>query len=141
MKKTYILLLILLSFGSHAQTYGELVTIKCDTTAYKIDLKTYMDSYLDKGYSSLEKEMTKAFDPIFFGDKSKRINKIILSIFCSTRGELISGRFRNEQIQPKDNEIIFLFEIENDRNDISTPARARIPSRSCIIFSKLINTK
>ena len=33
MKKTYILLLTLLSFGLHAQTYGELVTIKCDTTA------------------------------------------------------------------------------------------------------------
>ncbi len=48
------------------------------------------------------------------------MNKIILNIFCSTRGELISGRFRNEQIQPKDNEFIFLFEIENDRNDIST---------------------
>lgn len=120
MKKIYTLLLLIVSLSLNAQSYGELVTIKCDTTAYKIDLKTYMDSYLDKGYSSLEKEMTKAFDPIFFGDKSKRMNKIVLSIFCTTRGELISDRYKDEQIRPKDNEIIFLFEIENDRNDIST---------------------
>ena len=120
MKKYYILLLTLVSFGIHAQTYGELVTIKCDSTASRIDLKTYMDNYIDKGYSSLEKEMNKSFDPVFFGDKSKRMNKIMLSVFSTTRGELISGRFRDEQLQPKDNEIIFLFEIENNGNDIST---------------------
>lgn len=120
MKKYYILLLTLVSFGIHAQTYGELVTIKCDTTAAKIDLKTYMDTYFEEEYVNPDREMTKAFDPVFFGDKSKRMHTIVLNIFCSTRGELISGRFRNEQIQPKDNEIIFLFEIENDRNDIST---------------------
>jgi hypothetical protein len=120
MKIIYTLLLLIVSLGLNAQTYGEPVTIKCDSTASKIDLKTYMDNYVDKGYSSLEKEMNKSFDPIFFGDKSKRMNKIVLSVFCTTRGELISDRFRDEQIQPKDNEIIFLFEIENDGNDIST---------------------
>ena len=121
MKIIYTLLLLIVSLGLNAQTYGEPVTIKCDSTTSKIDLKTYMDTYFEEKYAANpDKEMTKTFDPIFFGDKSKRMNKIVLNIFCSTRGELISGRFRNEQIQPKDNEIIFLFEIENNGNDIST---------------------
>ena len=34
-----------------------------------------------------------------------------------------------------------LRQCDNKGTPGNTPARARIPSRSCIIFSKLINTK
>ncbi|UGS19918.1 hypothetical protein [Flavobacterium cyclinae] len=119
MKKVYLFLFLIITLGLNAQSV-EMLTIKCYTTATKIDLSTYMDTYYEENYVNPDKEMTKAFDPVFFGDTSNRMSAIVLTIFCSTRGELITGRFRNEQIQPKDNEIIFLFEIENTGNDIST---------------------
>ena len=63
------------------------------------------------------------------------MSAIVLTIFCSTRGELITGRFRDEQIQPKDNEIIFLFEIENTGNDISTQKYTLKLGEKCRIHS------
>ncbi|WP_396162079.1 hypothetical protein [Flavobacterium sp.] len=86
MKKTYILLLTLLSFGLHAQTYGELVTVKCDTTASKIDLKTYMDTYFEEDYVNPDREMTKAFDPVFLEIKAKGCIQLYLIFFVVREG-------------------------------------------------------
>ncbi len=117
MKYYYFLFLFLIISSTNAQIKGELVTVPC-TAKNDIDLKTYMDSYRAEADYTLEKEMSKAFNPTFFGDKSKKLDTIVLSIFCSTRGELILNEKRD--YQPKENEIRFLFEIENNKSDVSS---------------------
>jgi hypothetical protein len=86
MKKIYTLLLLIVSLGLHAQTYGELVTIKCDTTASKIDLKTYMDTYFVEEYVNPDREMTKAFDPVFLEIKAKGCIQLYLIFFVVREG-------------------------------------------------------
>lgn len=117
MKYIYILSIFLLTTSLNAQIKAELVTVPC-TSKNDIDLKTYMDSYRAEDNYTLEKEMSKAFKPTFFGDKSKKMDTIVLSIFCSTRGELILNGKRD--YIPKENEIRFMFEIDNKRSDISS---------------------
>ena len=119
MKVFYTITFLGLFACSYGQIKVEQVTIKCDSVA-AIDLKTYMDSYLEDEYVPTDKEMSKAFAPTFFGDKSKIMKTIDLNIYCTTRRELVSRRYRDEELQPKDNEILFLFEIENDGKDVST---------------------
>lgn len=117
MKSIYFFSFFLLAASLNAQIKAELVTFPC-TEKNDIDLKTYMDSYRAEDNYTQEKEMSKAFNPTFFGDKSKKLDTIVLSIFCSTRGELILNGRRD--YQPKENEIRFMFEIENNKNDISS---------------------
>lgn len=117
MKYLNTLLLFLVTASFNAQIKADLTTIQC-ATKNDIDLKTYMDNYRADDDYTQEKEMSKAFNPTFFGDKSKKLDTVVLSIFCSTRGELILNA--REEYQPKENEIRFLFEIENDKKDISS---------------------
>lgn len=117
MKKNVTLLLLFLTTILFSQEKVQVDTISC-TSVKEIDLKTYMDTYVDYEYSSLDRDMTKEFEPTFFGDKSKRYKKNLLSIFSSTRGELMMNG--NKNYIPKENEIHFLFEIENNGTDSST---------------------
>lgn len=119
MKIFYTLIILWLFNSSHAQIKVEQVTIKCDTVA-TIDLKTFMDVYQEDKYVSTTKAMSKAFAPTFFGDASKRMENILLSIYCDTFGHEITKKYKDNQLQPKENEILFFFEIENDGKDIST---------------------
>ena len=63
-KKVYLFLFLTITLGLNAQSV-EMLSIKCDTTATKIDLSTYMDTYYEENYVNPDKEMTKAFDPVF----------------------------------------------------------------------------
>lgn len=119
MKTFYMVIFLGLFTSGYAQIKVEQVTIKCDTVV-AIDLKTYMDSYQEDEYVSTTKTMRKAFSPTFFGDTSKRMQTIVLSIYCDTFGHEVTKKYRDEQTQPKENEILFLFEIENEGKDIST---------------------
>ena len=119
MKTFYTLLFLFVCSSFYAQIKEELVTIPCDTVA-AIDLKTYMDFYQEDEYVSSTKTMRKAFVPTFFGDTSKRMDTIAISIYCDTFGHEVTKKYRDEQTHPKENEILFLFEIENEGKDVST---------------------
>lgn len=117
MKPILILIFLVITNSIFSQIKGEEVRISCES-AKEIDLKFFMDTYIEAEYWGDIRKMSKEFDPMFFNHKTTKFKKIVLTIYNTPRGELILNT--NTEYHPKENEILFLFENDNNVRELSS---------------------